>query len=469
MKLDISRFYQATNPSKTLAIENEEDRKFYIDFSSVRGGAIIQEIKRKIINPFKEVPDESSCQLFTGHIGCGKSTELLRLKKELQDEKFHVVYFVSDEDLEFSDVDVGDVLLTIARHVDESLQAKKINLQPTGFKKLLQDVGKVLNADVLGITLKPPKMAEVELGDIGYKTRGDEFSISFAIGEIIAQTKASPTLREKLRGFLEPRTKQLIDAINNELLRPAIAKLKQAHHKGLVVIVDNLEKIDISPKPSGRFQPEYLFIDRGSQLRGLHCHIIYTIPLSLRFCNEFNVLSQRFMGELPWVLDMVAVQSRDRTEHSEGMALLREMLIARAFPGLDLEQRRLEAQQPRQSPHIYTIVESVDDLDRLCLVSGGHIRVLLNLLNDWIGKDQRLPLTRPTLESLIKMRRNHSALSITPDEWALLHHVTETQSVFGDGGYQSLIRGMYVYEYQDLEGFWFDIDPILRGAKEFRA
>jgi hypothetical protein len=329
MELDIRYFFQATNPNKTLAIENEEDRKLYIDFSSVRGGAIIQELKENIADLLVGTPDEPTCQLFTGHIGCGKSTELLRLKKELQDEGFHVVYFESDKDLELADVDVGDILLSIARHVDESLEASQIHLQLTGFQKLLQDIGKVLNAEVVDFKFKAPI-----LGDIGYKTKGDQFSVSFAIGEITAQTKASPTLREKLRGFLEPRTKGLIDAINNELLKPAIDRLKQRGQKGLVVIVDNLDRINPSPKPFGGLQTEYLFIERSSQLRGLHCHLIYTIPISLRFSNKYLILTQRF-GQQPKVLEMVAVQLRDGTEHSQGMALLREMVLARAFPELD--------------------------------------------------------------------------------------------------------------------------------------
>lgn len=45
-------------------------------------------------------PDEPTCNLFTGHIGCGKSTELLRLQVELEKADFHVVYFESSEDLE---------------------------------------------------------------------------------------------------------------------------------------------------------------------------------------------------------------------------------------------------------------------------------------------------------------------------------------------------------------------------------
>ncbi|NEQ85003.1 MAG: ATP-binding protein, partial [Moorea sp. SIO2I5] len=71
---DLQTFYRATNPSKTLAVDNEEDRKYYIDFSSVRGGQIIEKLRKKIAI-FS--PNQPTCELFTGHIGCGKSTELL--------------------------------------------------------------------------------------------------------------------------------------------------------------------------------------------------------------------------------------------------------------------------------------------------------------------------------------------------------------------------------------------------------
>ena len=64
--------------------------------------------------------DEPTCDLFTGHIGCGKSTELLRLKAQLEEEGFFVVYFTSSGDLEMADVDTSDVLLAIARRLSQS-------------------------------------------------------------------------------------------------------------------------------------------------------------------------------------------------------------------------------------------------------------------------------------------------------------------------------------------------------------
>ena len=437
MSVNVKTFYQATNPGKALFTDNQEiEEKYYIDFSSVRGGKIIEDLKDNIA---MWSPDEPTCQLFTGHIGCGKSTELWLLKQQLEAEGFHVVYFESDKDLEMGDLDVSDILLTIARQVIESLNTwEKLNLgEPTRFKGLIEGAIKLLQTE---IEISP----EVEL--------------SFGIAKITAQAKASPQLRSKLRDYLGPRSNGIIETINQELLEPAHKKLKQRGKNGLVVIVDNLDKVDSSPKPWGRPQPEYLFVDRGEQLASLHCHVIYTLPLALRFSNDFNTLTQRFKSD-PQVLPMVSIQLRDGKEFGEGMAKLRQLVLARAFPHLE-EQQRLEK--------ITEIFDSTETLDYLCKMSGGHVRNILRILNDAIKKQKGLPISSENLNKVIQNFRNERTLAVEDEEWELLRQVAQTQKVKGDDGYQRLIRSMFVYEYRDDEGSWFDINPILKDSVELK-
>ena len=437
MSVNVKAFFQATNPGKALFTDNQEiEEKYYIDFSSVRGGKIIEDLKDNIA---MWSPDEPTCQLFTGHIGCGKSTELWLLKQQLEAEGFHVVYFESDKDLEMGDLDVSDILLTIARQVSESLNTReKLNLdEPRRFKSIIEGAIKLLQTE---IEISP----EVEL--------------SFGIAKITAQAKASPQLRSKLRDYLGPRSNGIIETINQELLEPAHKKLKQRGKNGLVVIVDNLDKVDSSPKPWGRPQPEYLFVDRGEQLASLHCHVIYTLPLALRFSNDFNTLTQRFKSD-PQVLPMVSIQLRDGKEFGEGMAKLRQLVLARAFPHLE-EQQRLEK--------ITEIFDSTETLDYLCKMSGGHVRNILRILNDAIKKQKGLPISSENLNKVIQNFRNERTLAVEDEEWELLRQVAQTQKVKGDDGYQRLIRSMFVYEYRDDDGSWFDINPILKDSVELK-
>ena len=437
MSVNVKAFFQATNPGKALFTDNQEiEEKYYIDFSSVRGGKIIEDLKDNIA---MWSPDEPTCQLFTGHIGCGKSTELWLLKQQLEAEGFHVVYFESDKNLEMGDLDVSDILLTIARQVSESLNTReKLNLdEPRRFKSIIEGAIKLLQTE---IEISP----EVEL--------------SFGIAKITAQAKDSPQLRSKLRDYLGPRSNGIIETINQELLEPAHKKLKQRGKNGLVVIVDNLDKVDSSPKSWGRPQPEYLFVDRGEQLASLHCHVIYTLPLALRFSNDFNTLTQRFKSD-PQVLPMVSIQLRDGKEFGEGMAKLRQLVLARAFPHLE-EQQRLEK--------ITEIFDSTETLDYLCKMSGGHVRNILRILNDAIKKQKGLPISSENLNKVIQNFRNERTLAVEDEEWELLRQVAQTQKVKGDDGYQRLIRSMFVYEYRDDDGSWFDINPILKDSVELK-
>jgi len=450
MKVELQKFFKATNPSRTLVTDNPEDQKFYIDFSPVRGGKIIEELKDNIT--FFS-PDEPTCALFTGHIGCGKSTELLRLKAELEEDGFHVVYFESSEDLEMADVDIGDVLLAIARRISQSLLTVQLG-KLTGLQTLLEGAARVLNAEVQGVRIKVPN-----LGDVGVVSQNDTVSLAFGIGEITARTKSDATLRQRLNQYLGPQKTQLLQVINQELIEPAIAKLKQQGKKGLVVIVDNLDRIDNSPKPWGRPQQDYLFVDQAECLTKLHCHLVYTMPLVLKFSDDYGVLTQRF-PERPKILPMVPVQLKDGSDCQAGIRLLRQMVLARAFPDLT-EKERLENSTEN--------FDNLESLDYLCYRSGGHVRDLLKLLNDWIKKERKFPLCRETLDKLVRQYRNEMTLRISDSQWELLRQVQQRKWVSDDQGYELLIRSRLVLEYYYEDESWFDVNPILVDAQELQG
>src|SRR4028118_943019 len=436
MKLHLPTFFKACNPAKTLVVGNPEDRQYYIDFSAVRGGRIIEALGRTIT---RLSPDEPTCQLFTGHIGCGKSPELFRLKAQLEQQQFHVVYFESSKDLDMADVDVTDILLSIAKAVSESLEALGIHLKPRYFAKLFTDI-----KDFLQTPIELSTQAELSVG----------------IAKITAKTKDSPQLRDQLRQHLEPRTKGILDAINEEILGQGIEELKLRGKKGLVVIVDNLDRVDPRPMPSGRSQSEYLFIDRGSQLRRLNCHVVYTLPLALMFSNEYDTLKNRLGGGVaPRVLPMVPIKLRDGCGSPRGMALLRQLVLARAFPDVE-PQARLNL--------IPEVFEDPQTLDRMCHISGGHVRNLLGLLYSCLQHEDP-PFSRRCLESVIKNYRDDLALGVDDEEWELLVQVVQQQVVRGERECQILLRSGFVYEYRDEEGRWFGINPALAETSRFQS
>jgi hypothetical protein len=434
VSLDFSRFYKACNPSKTINMANPEDRKYYIDFSSVRGNDIVRELSRTITLLSE---DEPSCQLFSGHIGCGKSTELFRLRDSLERLGYHVVYFESSQDLDMADVDISDIVLAIARQVSESIEAAQIRIKPGYFANLFGEISGFLQTPI-------DLSAEAEL--------------SVGIARITAKTKDSPKLRSQLRQYLEPRTSSILTAINDELLEPANQALKAKGQKELVVIIDNLDRVDNSPKPWGRTQPEYLFVDRGEQLKRLNCHVVYTIPLTLMFSNDYGRLSSRF-GVKPKVLPMVPVKQRQGQDHQKGMELLQQMVLARAFPDV------LAAQRTALIPDLFDTPET---LDRLCQISGGHMRRLLMLMYSCLQQEDP-PFSRNCLEAVIQEYRDDLLGAITEEEWTLLFEVVKHQNVKGEDECQTLLRSMFVFEYRDRQGRWFGINPALEETPQYQG
>ena len=452
MAFDAGRFFRACNPSKTLNLTSPNDKQYYIDFSSVRGSDLVQELKRTITLS----GEEPTCQLFTGHIGCGKSTELSRLQRDLEAADYQVVYFESTDDLDMGDVDISDILLAIAKQVSKSLEEAKLRLAPSRFQQLIKSTADLLNSEVTGLKIKTPEVGGLKVGgDLGLSAEDGTYSLSLGIGEITTKAKDSKDVRALLRQHLEPRIKTILDIINGELIDAANRQLLDQGKAGLVVIVDNLDRIDNKPRVQDRRQPEYLFVDRGDQLKQLRCHVIYTIPLVLSFSNEKENLTNRF-GASPQVLPMVRTQNRDASACEPGLDALRQMILARAFPDLPADQRLDQLGQ---------IFDSSETLDRLCLASGGHVRNLLVLVNDCLKKADP-PLTQALLDQVISLRLSDLTKAIEVEEWGLLREVHRTKAVRGEGEYQALLRSLFVFEYRDAGQTWFDLNPVLLAAKE---
>jgi SpoVK/Ycf46/Vps4 family AAA+-type ATPase len=251
-----------------------------------------------------------------------------------------------------------------------------------------------------------------------------------------------------------------LQSINQELLEPANKELKALGKKGLVVIVDNLDRVAIRPLPSGRSLPEYLFIDRGEQLRKLKCHVVYTIPLALTFSNDSAELQYRLGGGVaPKVLPMIPVRLRSGEIFPQGLAMMRQMVLARAFPDIGASDRL---------SLITEVFDSLETLDRLCLVTGGHVRGLLALISDCL-REQDPPFDRKCVERVIKELRDYRTNAIDPHEWELIFQVVQQQRVRGDIEYHTLLRSLFIFEYRDDQGAWFDVNPVLAETQKFKS
>src|SRR5215831_13526165 len=92
----VDEAYGAVNPEQPLTRGSNDPR--YVNCAAARGSEdeahLIDEARLIARRIQRSEPPYYSKQLFTGHRGCGKTTELFRLKRILEDEYyFFVVYF----------------------------------------------------------------------------------------------------------------------------------------------------------------------------------------------------------------------------------------------------------------------------------------------------------------------------------------------------------------------------------------
>lgn len=212
----LKRLYNVFDPFRPLSAGDPK----YVDCKDVRGdGDILVEIGREIL-----LSDRMTCQLYAGHRGAGKSTELLRLQKHLDEQGCFVVYFAADEaDIEPEDMQYTDILLACTRHLLESLKDQG---SPAKLLEWLENRWE---------DLKDLALTEVAI---------NQFSIEAGISQfakITANLRAEPTQRQKIRDRVNPHTITLIDALN-DFIKNAKKNLPSGYSQ-LVLIADNLDRI----------------------------------------------------------------------------------------------------------------------------------------------------------------------------------------------------------------------------------
>jgi energy-coupling factor transporter ATP-binding protein EcfA2 len=426
----LANIYNAFDPFKPLPAGSKQ----YVDCREVRGDADVwRDLGKKIVRSQTPV-----CQLYTGHRGGGKSTELLKLQKLLEEQGCFVVYFAADEgDIDPEDAQYTDILLACTRHLLKGL--KTVDSKPI--------------ADWLGDRwddLKDLAQTEVKIEDLKLSV---EQQITF-LGKLTATIRAIPSQRQKIREKIDPATVTLLSALN-EFLQDAKKNLPNGKSK-LVVIADNLDRI--VPVPKGdRTNHDEIFLDRAEQLRGLDCHIIYTVPISMVFSHRGNNLTDSY--GIVNVLPMIMVQTKDGKVYPDGMAKLQEIL-----------QSRIQEFLPNPASKIFEPAA----LERLLLMSGGHVRNLMQLVQGAIDFLDDLPITLAAVRRSIAKTREQMRLVPEAEEWELLRQVAKTKKLVNEDAHRQLLFNRSILQYceSDAEGgaqAWYDVHPILKDTPEFKG
>ena len=408
----------------------------YVDCKKVRGdGDVLVDLGRKI-----KRSNRMTCQLYAGHRGAGKSTELLRLKQHLESQKIFVVYFAADEqDIDAEDAEYTDILLACTRHL---LQDLKDVAEPNSVVNWLKD--------------RWQELKDLALTEIDFEKATIDVKIS-AFAKLTANLRAVPTLRQQIRQKINPHTVTLIKVLN-DFIDDAKKNLPNGCTE-LAVIVDNLDRIVPVIQEDKRTNHDHIFIDRSEQLKALNCHIIYTVPISMVYSHRAAYLREFYTA--PQVLPMIMVQKPDGSKYEPGFEKIKELIIKRVekfAPNISLET---------------DLFDSEETLNQLCIMSGGHVRNLLLLIQSAFDYTDDLPIPRNAIRRSITDARDIYRKTVDDNQWIRLAEVAFSREVPNDDNYRSLMfnRCILEYCYYDDEGEkrrWYDVHPLIKGTPEFK-
>lgn len=414
--------YNRCKPGEPLA--PNDDRYIDLDARGVRGIDWVARLASVI-----ELADGPTCQLFTGLLGSGKSTELLRLAQHLERaDEANLLAAVIDSEETFdlsSAIDVPDLVLAVVAACE---------------RKVLEAEG------------KDPDMA-MESGYFrrlwDWLTRTDvtftklEYNVE-KVGKIIAELKTRPTLRQQFRETVGSQLNRFLAEVRDELtvLQGRAAAQGRA---GLVVIVDALEKLRGTSTTWDKVleSAERVFSDGAPHLR-LPIHVVYTVPPALVFRKRF--VDVKFMPMIKLHQHPDAGGGRSNEGYDAAMDL-----VLQRVPAQDLAEL-FGAQTEKR-------------IEQLIEWSGGYPRELVRLLQQALLSES-IPLSDSDFRRLLNEVGDQYRKVIPASAFPWLARVatehyltleTDAQRQTAD----AMLTNNVVLRYLNNKE-WFDVHPSVR-------
>ena len=388
-------------------LKTEEEFKDFYVARPKNAPSPIEELKDRIENA-----DSAKKYLFLGFRGCGKSTELNRLFQLLDMDKFLLVSY-SIRELDVSDFDFRDFFGSMALKIYD-IAEKEIKLE------------KDIKDDFLDFMMHITKVSEEDV------TKYSEMGISFSNFILLKLGREAKT-REYIRKELETKISDLIQKLNWLTM-----EVETKTGKRIVVIVDDLDKLTRVKQAEDFFYKNYGLLIQPN------CFVIYTFPIPLTFNPYYENVRPAFDDDI--ILPQLPVKSKDGKRVNENNFNFYKELVEKRMD-LDLiEENALEE----------------------AIVSTGKTSEFISIMRDAAIKAYRNENERITKEevgkALEKLRRTYDRTLTEAHKKRLLEIYDKKEARdenTNDSTSRDLLFSLTAVEYEDEEGRWCDINPLL--------
>lgn len=433
----IVELYRELDPLRPLPAE---DDALYVDWQK-RLGAGGGDVRARLSRGFlrNASPQHWITRLLTGHRGSGKTTELNRVRKQLEEgsdgKRVFVSMLFAQDWLDLEDVQPEDLVLQIVRQLVADLRAAGLELGEQQFRRFF------------GTLVDRAKGLRLESAELGL----DPLKFSFAL-------KDFPTARREFRELLRGQLPTVFDLVNRELLPAAREQLKSRGFDDLVLIVDDLDKIPQKILADhGLTNHENLFLDNAGQIRAINASVLLTIPIELAYSPAQGRLRDDYGGSIATV-PLVSIRDFAGNRIEEGEQALIEIVGRRAAKAFGEEV----AEAAQSAARIFADHELLVQVIQLC---GGHVRGLLVMLTELLDWVDELPIGHETVERYVPRAAKDLARGLLPSDQQILDHVRETGQAFESTRFFDLLRNQYIYAYEagTDEEYWYGLNPLLAG------
>ena len=385
--------------------EDGRPNPFYVD----RPGNPLARLERELLRPYYKPPK----RFFSGHRGCGKSTELNRLAASPAIKaKYWPVHFSIRDLADVNDLRYQDVLMLIGGQLFQQYTAAGGRLPDQMLRELDGWRGRI------------EEQVTVQSADRPEREVTGKLNIFFA--ELSLKSKLEPVTRREIRQVFERNISELIQSINQ------IATAIHANEgKPPLVLIDDLDKPALETARK-------IFYDHRATMLQPTCAIVYTVSSPLFYSPEFEAIRDRAVF-LPNV--KLHEQGRPDSHNDEGYHTLRMFVGKRMARNL------------------------IDDeaLDLAATYSGGVFREMARVMRVSIDRAQaegREQIeTADVYKAAAEIRGEYWRI-LTKAQRGLLAHVYETNRPEEPQQLAPLLQMLAVLEYANGEP-WYDIHPAL--------
>ena len=379
-------------------------------FYVVRPGNPTHELTDAILAPFYRPPKF----YFSGHRGCGKSTELLHILShaDIQKKFWPIIFSIRDE-TDIVDLDYRDVLLAIGSRMYRTYTKNGGEIPEQLLKQLNSWKGKV--EQEIRTVLAGASVYE-------YGASLDAFFINAGM-----KMKLDPKTRVELRQVFEKDITGLIEVIN--AITAAIVKREK---RIPLLLIDDMDKPDIDKATA-------IFHDRREIMMQPDCVIVYTVSSALFYSKEFDAIRDRAI----FLPNINLHPFREPERH--------------LLDGYNTMQRFANV---RMNPSLI----DVQALEDAITYSGGVFREMARIVRSSIGYARRRKAVRvelPDVDLAATEIRNEYRRILDRNDLAYLRKVFENNRLEYNERLRPLLQLLAILEYRDTEN-WCDVHPVLR-------